>query len=657
MDSSNLLKSPCFVHSHLSKSASLKDWLHEKESEVLRSDVGIARSLQQPHEPRHHIDEGDPDRGSSSLTKQLGETALGVREMMKQLGRARIRANVQSVLIVTKARDNRLTKLTRKLALYLMLKPRHGNRGLIVYVDNQLRVSRRFDAAGIQRDHPELFAPFPQKRSPSSNLPSFVPPSASQDDPTAQQGGQLRYWTRDMCSHTPHLFDLVVALGGDGTVLLTSWLFQRSVPPVLPFAFGSLGFLTNFDFADHQAVVDSAIDEGIRVNLRMRLTCTIYRAVVDGGKSRKAVKKIDADETVMNDLREGGWKALEGGWSGGFTTRPLDTFEILNDLVVDRGPSPHVSSLDIFGDEIHMGAVQADGLCVTTVDASTAYPLSAGASLVHPEIPAIIISPLSPDALSFRPMILPDTMELRICVSYKSRSAAWAEFDGRGRVELKQGDHIKITASNHPLPTICADKSIDWFDSISRTLKWNEHQDRTSCVSFREAGSSFGSGSHFIRPPAKASVDGEEEVSEDDDKFDIDDSSAEAATNKNGTTPEVATHTDLEHLSTPMLAALTLAQGRAPSSMSSGLGLRRAVDNPGRLARPTSLVEHHISEFGSDPPSQPFPNLQSPARVPGRRGHYDRIGSEGCANDHQRLRAFAVWGQDEDDSSASDSSL
>ena len=69
-------------------------------------------------------------------------------------------------------------------------------------------------------------------------------------------------------------FSLPIQLGGDGTVLFTSWLFQRIVPPVLPFALGSLGFLTNFDFNDHKAVIDAAIDNGIRVNLRMRFTCT-----------------------------------------------------------------------------------------------------------------------------------------------------------------------------------------------------------------------------------------------------------------------------------------------------------------------------------------------------------------------------------------------
>jgi NAD+ kinase len=133
---------------------------------------------------------------------------------------------------------------------------------------------------------------------------------------------------------------------------------------VLSFALGSLGFLTNFDFADHKAVMDAAVESGIRVNLRMRFTCTVYRAVAPDKcqKKRKAIKKADTGEILMKDLEKGGWEALEGGYNGTtsngrkdkeimcFTTQPVESFEILNDLVVDRGPSPYVSLLELFGE-------------------------------------------------------------------------------------------------------------------------------------------------------------------------------------------------------------------------------------------------------------------------------------------------------------------
>lgn len=147
--------------------------------------------------------------------------------------------------------------------------------------------------------------------------------------------------------------------------------------------------------------MDSAIDNGIRVNLRMRFTCTVYRAVTpEPGKSRRrAVKKAETGEILMRNIEKGGWEALEGGWSDGqsaamalgkdgkckkdkeimcFTTRPVESFEVLNDLVVDRGPSPYVSLLELFGDEHHMTTVQADGLTVATPTGSTAYSVSLG---------------------------------------------------------------------------------------------------------------------------------------------------------------------------------------------------------------------------------------------------------------------------------------
>ena len=113
--------------------------------------------------------------------------------------------------------------------------------------------------------------------------------------------------------------------------------------------------------------MDSAIDNGIRVNLRMRFTCTVYRAVApEPGKGRRAVKRAQTGEILMRNVEKGGWEALEGGWSDApikegrkgakdkeimcFTTRPVECFEVLNDLVVDRGPSPYVSQLELFGE-------------------------------------------------------------------------------------------------------------------------------------------------------------------------------------------------------------------------------------------------------------------------------------------------------------------
>jgi len=115
--------------------------------------------------------------------------------------------------------------------------------------------------------------------------------------------------------------------------------------------------------------MDKVIDDGIRVNLRMRFTCVVYRAIApeedqtskeQGGK-RKAIKR-PGGEILMSQVDKGGWEALEGQSNTPshcgtkdkeimcFSTRPVEQFEVLNDLVVDRGPSPYVSLLELFGE-------------------------------------------------------------------------------------------------------------------------------------------------------------------------------------------------------------------------------------------------------------------------------------------------------------------
>ncbi|KAL2198935.1 ATP-NAD kinase-like domain-containing protein [Corynascus similis CBS 632.67] len=371
------LQSPCFYHNGFDDAVDL-----DKVLEEIKDDESMSHS-------------------------RLVQTARSVREVSKQLQRRPFKRAFKNVMIVTKARDNQLVLLTRELAMFLLLTPRYGSDiGVNVYVDAKLRHSKRFDARGI------------------TDL-----------DPRFKE--MLKYWTPDLCWSQPETFDLVLTLGGDGTVLYTSWLFQRIVPPVLSFSLGSLGFLTGFEFEQYKDHLNRVMsDEGIRVNFRMRFTCTVYR----DGKGQ--------------EMEEG------------------EQFEVLNELVIDRGPSPYVSNLELYGDDELLTVVQADGCIFSTPTGSTAYSLSAGGSLVHPDIPAILLTPICPHTLSFRPMVLSDTMCLRVSVPRNSRATAYCAFDGKGRVELKQGDHVTITASQYPFPTVVR-RPAEWFDSVSRTLRWN----------------------------------------------------------------------------------------------------------------------------------------------------------------------------------------
>ncbi|KAF2272498.1 NAD kinase [Westerdykella ornata] len=376
------LASPCFFHKKFDKAVNIDKVLDE-----IAEDEIISHS-------------------------RLLQTATSVREISKQLQRRPVKMTVRNVMIVTKARDNELVYRTRELAEWLLCTPRYGSDvGVNVYVDHKLRRSARFDMQSL-----------------------LAKDSRFKD--------MLRFWTPDLCWTSPEKFDLVLTLGGDGTVLFTSWLFQRIVPPVLSFSLGSLGFLTNFEFPRYKDSLDKIMgDVGMRVNLRMRFTCTVYRYQKHAGPGTP--EHIEAEQ-----------------------------FEVLNELVIDRGPSPYVSNLELYGDNNLLTVVQADGCIFSTPTGSTAYSLSAGGSLVHPDIPAILLTPICPHTLSFRPMLLTDSMLLRVAVPRNSRATAYCAFDGKGRVELRQGDHVTIAASQYPFMSVLSQPT-EWFDSISRTLRWN----------------------------------------------------------------------------------------------------------------------------------------------------------------------------------------
>ena len=153
------------------------------------------------------------------------------------------------------------------------------------------------------------------------------------------------------------------------------------------------------------------------------------------------------------------------------------TFAVLNELVVDRGPSPYISNLEVLLDGVPVTRVQGDGVIVATPTGSTAYSVSAGGSMVHPTVPCIMLTPICPHSLSFRPIIVPSTVELQIRVPEGSRNGAWVSMDGQNRQQLRSGDFVRVTSSASPIPTVnVAGQSGDWFNSLSGILNWNQRQ-------------------------------------------------------------------------------------------------------------------------------------------------------------------------------------
>jgi len=269
--------------------------------------------------------------------------------------------------------------------------------------------------------------------------------------------------------------DFIICLGGDGTLLYASHLFQQSVPPVMAFHLGSLGFLTPFQFDNFQEQVNKVLDGNAALTLRSRLRCIIMKKEV-GENEQKASRK------------------------------PTNLL-VLNEVVIDRGPSPYLSNIDLFLDGKHVTSVQGDGLIVSTPTGSTAYAVAAGASMIHPSVPAIMVTPICPHSLSFRPIVVPAGVELKISVSSDSRNTSWVSFDGRNRQELLHGDSLRVTTSIYPVPSISAQDQIsDWFDSLAECLHWNvrkrqKHLDELTDLTHSSSNDTLDSFDVEVPPP------------------------------------------------------------------------------------------------------------------------------------------------------------
>ena len=156
------------------------------------------------------------------------------------------------------------------------------------------------------------------------------------------------------------------------------------------------------------------------------------------------------------------------------TTTPNEIHSVLNEIVVDRGPASTLGNLMSYCNGQLLTRVQADGIIIGTPTGSTAYSLSAGGSIVHPAVPSMVFTPICPHTLSFRSMIFPDSVTLKVVVPSDSRCTAWASFDGKHRTELKRGDSLSMTVSRFPIPLICKiSEQSDWLESVKEQLFWN----------------------------------------------------------------------------------------------------------------------------------------------------------------------------------------
>ncbi|EDR09038.1 uncharacterized protein LACBIDRAFT_296215 [Laccaria bicolor S238N-H82] len=213
--------------------------------------------------------------------------------------------------------------------------------------------------------------------------------------------------------------DLVVTLGGDGTILHASSLFSAgAVPPVLSFSMGTLGFLLPFHIDDFSKALESVFTGKATILNRMRLACTFYD---------KDFEKIGKDG---------------------------DDWQVMNEIALHRGSSPHLNTIDIFVDGQHLTEAVSDGLIVSTPTGSTAYSLSAGGPIVHPSLSALVLTPICPRSLSFRPLVFPSSSIVTLRIGDRSRAPAGVSMDGRTSHVLNPGESVNVQASPFPVPCI-----------------------------------------------------------------------------------------------------------------------------------------------------------------------------------------------------------
>ena len=116
----------------------------------------------------------------------------------------------------------------------------------------------------------------------------------------------------------------------------------------------------------------------------------------------------------------------------------------LNEISITRGDAEFMCRFDIYVNDVFLTTMQGDGLIISTPTGSTAYNLSSGGSIVHPECDVICLTPICPHSLSFRPVILPRSSILKIMIPLEARIGAWVAFDGQSRFRMEKNEQLVI---------------------------------------------------------------------------------------------------------------------------------------------------------------------------------------------------------------------
>ncbi len=223
--------------------------------------------------------------------------------------------------------------------------------------------------------------------------------------------------------------DLIVVLGGDGTMISTARLTGARAVPVLGINYGSLGYLTEFRI------------EEIFPALEMILT-----------------GNYEIDRRLMLDVEH-----LRGG-------ETLATGRVLNEVVINKAAIARIIEIEVEWNNLFVNSFRADGLIVSTPTGSTAYNLSAGGPIIFPSMNAVVITPICPFTLTNRPIVVPDNTEIKIKLKNDIEGVVLT-LDGQIGHQLKAADTVLIRKSSTDFNLI-QPPNRNYFDVLRNKLKW-----------------------------------------------------------------------------------------------------------------------------------------------------------------------------------------
>lgn len=232
-------------------------------------------------------------------------------------------------------------------------------------------------------------------------------------------------------SDIPSLSDMIVVLGGDGTMLTVCRLVGDKGVPILGVNIGGLGFLTEVHREELYDILDRVFSEGCPVEERIMLTAHVYR---------------------NNDC--------------------VAEYVVMNDVVVNKGALARIMDIETYINHVYVTTFKADGTIVSTPTGSTAYALSAGGPILYPTLNCIVLAPICPHTLTNRPIVLPDDVLIELILRSRTEDV-FLTLDGQVVFPLKVGDTIKVEKSPFKtrLMTPCGK---DYFQILRTKLKWGE---------------------------------------------------------------------------------------------------------------------------------------------------------------------------------------